>query len=87
MINKINNGVSIKGIRYNKAKVKIEKKLKFNTILIFKLKEGKNREIRNICKLFNWKIIKLIRIEYGPIKLSNLNIGQLEEIKSLKNIC
>ena len=30
---------------------------------------------------------KIVRIEYGPIKLSNLNIGQLEEIKSLKNIC
>ena len=87
IINKINNGVSIKGIRYNKAKVKIEKKQKFNTILIFKLKEGKNREIRNICNFFNLKIVKLIRIEYGPIKLLNLNIGQLEEIKDLKKLC
>jgi 16S rRNA uridine-516 pseudouridylate synthase and related pseudouridylate synthases len=55
--------------------------------LIFKLKEGKNREIRNICNFFNLKIVKLIRIEYGPIKLSNLNIGQLEEIKDLKKLC
>ena len=36
---------------------------------------------------FNLKIVKLIRIEYGPIKLSNLNIGQLEEIKDLKKLC
>ena len=51
--------------------------------MIFKLKEGKNREIRNICQYFNWEIVKLIRIQYGPIKLSKQKIGEIEEIKNI----
>ena len=55
------------------------------TWLIARLKEGKNREIRNICKYYSWQIVKLIRIQYGPYKLGNLKIGEIEEIKIIKN--
>ena len=51
--------------------------------MIFKLKEGKNREIRNICKYFKWNIIKLIRIQYGTIKLSKQKMGEIQEVKKL----
>ncbi len=80
-IKKINRGVTINKIKYKKAKLFIEKNSKNSTCLIFKLKEGKNREIRNICNFFSWNIIKLLRIEYGPYKLGNLKIGQIEKIK------
>ena len=69
-ISRINNGISIDRIIYNKVKVKIEKTLKDKSFLIFELKEGKNREIRNICKYFKWPIVKIIRLQYGSIKLS-----------------
>ncbi len=51
--------------------------------MIFKLKEGKNREIRNICKFFKWDIVKLIRIQYGIIKLSKQKIGEIQEVKKI----
>ena len=51
--------------------------------MTFKLKEGKNREIRNICKFFKWNIIKLIRIQYGTIKLSKQKMGGIQEVKKL----
>ena len=54
--------------------------------LIFKLKEGKNREIRNICKFFNWKVIKLIRTQYGSIKLQNLKKGEVKQVMNLKKL-
>ena len=47
----------------------------------FKLKEGKNREIRNICKYYKWDIVKLVRIQYGSIKLSRQKSGEVQEIK------
>ena len=81
----INEGITINGIKYNKIKSTIEKFNQNKTWLKFKLREGKNREIRNICKYFKWKIVKLIRIQYGPYKLGNLKEGQIEEIKVLKN--
>tara|TARA_X000000368_G_scaffold401417_1_gene374296 strand:- start:152 stop:844 length:693 start_codon:yes stop_codon:yes gene_type:complete len=80
-IEKINNGIKIEKILYNKIKIKIDKSDKVYTWIIAKLKEGKNREIRNICKYFAWNIVKLIRIQYGPYKLGNLKEGKIEEIK------
>ena len=80
-IKKINRGITIKKIKYSLIKVIFEKKVNDYSWLIFKLKEGKNREIRKICKFFSWNIVKLIRIEFGPYKLGNLKLGQIEEIK------
>jgi 23S rRNA pseudouridine2605 synthase len=84
-INKTNNGIKINKVTYEKVKIKIDKLHNNFTWLIIKLREGKNREIRNICKYFSWQIVKLIRIQYGPYKLGNLKEGQIEEIKVVKN--
>ena len=84
-IEKINKGIKIEKIIYNKIKIKIDKSDKVYTWIIAKLKEGKNREIRNICNYFSWKIVKLIRIQYGPYKLGNLEAGKIEEITVIKN--
>ena len=84
-IEKINKGIKINNILYKKIKIKIDKSNKNFTWIIAKLKEGKNREIRNICKYFSWKIVKLIRIQYGPYKLGNLGVGKIEEIKIKAN--
>ena len=83
MIKQINRNISINGINYKKISAKIEKFQSPYTWLIFKLKEGKNREIRNICKFFKWNIIKLIRIQYGTIKLSKQKMGEIQEVKKL----
>ena len=82
-LQKINKGITIKEINYKKIKVAFEKKLKNQNWLIFKLKEGKNREIRNICNYFSWKIVKLIRIGYGPYKLGRLKEGQFQKLNSI----
>tara|TARA_B100000579_G_scaffold220111_1_gene179993 strand:- start:4080 stop:4763 length:684 start_codon:yes stop_codon:yes gene_type:complete len=81
-INRINSGLTIEGIHYNKIKIEIEKSTSNSTWVLFKLLEGKNREIRNICKYFKWKITRLIRVQYGNIKLSKLKPGNLVEIKN-----
>ena len=83
-LKKVNNGLTINKIRYKKVKVVFEKSFKNYAWLIFKLREGKNREIRNICKFFNWKIVKLIRIGYGSYKLGNLKPGEIKKINIIK---
>ena len=83
MIKQINKNISINGIHYKKISAKIEKFQNPYTWVIFKLNEGKNREIRNICKFFKWNIIKLIRIQYGTIKLSKQKMGEIQEVKKL----
>ena len=49
-----------------------------------KLFEGKNREIRIIMNYFKFKVEKLKRVEYGPLKLGELEIGKIMEIKKEK---
>jgi len=82
MTRKINSGISINGIHYKKITAQIEKFQDPYTWLIFKLKEGKNREIRNICKFYKWNVVKLIRIQYGTIKLLKLKSGEIREVKN-----
>ena len=80
-IKKINKGIEINGFFYKKIKVEINKNYQDLYWLNIKLKEGKNREIRNICNYFEWKINKLIRTQFGPYKLSSLSMGKIEEIE------
>ncbi len=82
-LKKINRGIIIEGINYKKVRVEFDKKIKNHNWLIFKLKEGKNREIRNICNYFSWNIVKLIRIGFGPYKLGNLKEGQFQKLKQI----
>ena len=82
-ISKLNQGIKINKISYKKIQARIEKTKNPFTWIIIKLKEGKNREIRKICDYFSWNIVKLLRIEYGPYKLTNLKEGKIKEIKKI----
>ena len=82
-LKEVNKGISINKIQYKKIYVALEKYLKPYSWLIVKLKEGKNREIRKVCDNYSWKIVRLIRIQYGPYKLLNLKKGQIKEIKKI----
>ena len=81
-IKNINSGITINNIDYKKVNVRIEKTKDNYNWLIFKMKEGKNREIRNICDLFLWNIVNLVRIQYGSIKLIKQKPGEIIEIKN-----
>ncbi len=50
-------------------------------VLRFDLTEGKNREIRNICALFNLKVEKLKRISYGRFLLKSITYGNYKEMQ------
>ena len=82
----INKGVAINKINYKKIKVKIEKIATPYTWLIFKMTEGKNREIRKLCDYFLWNIVNLVRIQYGSIKLTDLKPGEVVEVKKFRTL-
>ena len=82
----INKGVTINKINYKKIKVKIEKIATPYTWLIFKMTEGKNREIRKLCDYFLWNIVNLVRIQYGSIKLTDLKPGEVIELKKFRTL-
>jgi len=64
-------------IRLAPVKVDIIKKNPGNRYLLkFVLVQGINRQIRRMCKTFNWKVLRLKRISHGPIVLGDLQPGE-----------
>ena len=51
-----------------------------NTWLKISIKEGKNREVRNIMEYFGLKVMKLVRTNYGPFSLANLPVGGIKQV-------
>ena len=52
-----------------------------NAWLTIGLREGKNREVKNILGALGLDVTRLIRISYGPFQLGELAEGAVQEIK------
>ena len=70
-LKQLNYGLMLDKKKLKPAKVKLIGKSK----LQFILKEGRNRQIRRMCKLVSLDVINLKRIRVGDIKLGNLKLG------------
>jgi 23S rRNA pseudouridine2605 synthase len=81
-IKRLEKGVTWKGVRYGSIKVTLEKKQAgANVWMIVELKEGKNREIRNVMEAVGLQVNRLIRLSYGPFELGNMPRGAMMEVK------
>jgi 23S rRNA pseudouridine2605 synthase len=80
MAAKLERGIKIDGFKYAPITMNIISQTNSNTTLEFVLTEGKNREIRNICKFFDLKISRLIRVRYGQFSIGQMKIGDLAEV-------
>jgi len=83
----------VKGVVHHGEKLKAQRVRILATgnatsLLEIELAEGKNRELRRMFEVFNRAVVKLIRMQIGPIKLGELRVGRWRtltdtEIKSL----
>ena len=79
-LHKFQKNLNIDGVKYKSRKIKIIRNEKNLTKLEIILKQGKNREIRKIMAHFNFNVLELKRIEYGPFKLLKLKKNKVIEI-------
>ena len=61
------------------------------SLLEIKIHEGKNRQVRKMCKAINHPVLRLKRVALGKIKINNCNIGEYryltsDEIEYLRNV-
>ena len=68
-------------ISYERPKVKLVHSNKNKHTLRFELLEGKNREIRNICEIFNLNVEKLKRISFGKFSIKAIPYSKYKEMK------
>jgi len=78
----LRNGVTIDGIRYGPIEAKLDREQGANVWLTFSIREGKNREVRNVLAHLGLKVARLIRVSFGPFQLGELPAGAIEEVKT-----
>ena len=89
-IRKIAKGIFIGQGEFGRAEVLKQKKIKKRSTVHLRLFTGKKREIRRIFSFLNVRLFSLKRIQYGPILLGDLPIGEWRplnntELNQLKN--
>ncbi len=77
------------GTRTRPAEVWVERYQGKGAWLRMILKEGKKRQIREMCRLTGLPVVRLIRIRIGPLRLAGLKPGEWryltpEEVEALK---
>ena len=76
----LRRGITIDGIRYGAIEASLDRAQGANVWLTFSIREGKNREVRNVLEALDLKVARLIRVSFGPFQLGELAAGGVEEI-------
>jgi 23S rRNA pseudouridine2605 synthase len=78
----LRSGIEIDGVRYGSIEATLDREQGYNIWLTFAIREGKNREVRNVLEHLGLKVNRLIRISFGPFQLGELKDGAVEEVKT-----
>jgi 23S rRNA pseudouridine2605 synthase len=81
-LDQLKQGVEVDGVKYGSIDATLERDQGANVWLVFAIREGKNREVRNVLAHLGLEVNRLIRVSYGPFQLAELAEGQVEEVKT-----
>lgn len=81
-LDELKRGVEVDGVKYGPIDATLERDQGANVWLVFAIREGKNREVRNVMAHLGLEVNRLIRISYGPFQLAELPEGAVEEVKT-----
>src|SRR5215471_2057880 len=75
-------GITIGGIRYGSIEATVDRPQGSNVWLTFAIREGKNREVKNVLGHLGLEVNRLIRVSFGPFQLADLAPGEIAEVKT-----
>ncbi len=78
------DGIEIDGVRYGQIEADLERSSGRNRWIVLRLKEGKNREVRNVLEHLGLQVSRLLRTAYGPFELADLPRGRASEIPQIE---
>jgi 23S rRNA pseudouridine2605 synthase len=81
-LDQLKDGVEVDGVKYGSIDATLERDQGANVWLVFAIREGKNREVRNVLAHLGLEVNRLIRLSYGPFQLGEIAEGAVEEIKT-----
>ena len=77
----LKDGMAVDGVFYGSIEATLDKEQGSNAWMTVGLREGKNREVKNILGALGLEVSRLIRLSYGPFQLGDLPEGHVQEIK------
>ena len=77
----LRRGVTIEGEDFAPMEIKLDSQQGANAWISVGIREGKNREIRRAMAHVGLQVNRLIRIGYGPFKLTGMDKNQVTEVK------
>jgi len=78
----LKRGIEVEGVKYGPIEATLERDQGSNVWLELALREGKNREVKNVLGALGLEVNRLIRISFGPFQLGDLPIGAVEVVKA-----
>lgn len=80
-LDKLKEGIAVDGVLYGGIEATLDRVQGSNVWITMGLREGKNREIKNVLGALGLDVNRLIRISYGPFQLGELPEGHVQEIR------
>ncbi|MFD1199848.1 pseudouridine synthase [Brucella gallinifaecis] len=80
-LDELKNGIAIDGVFYGSIEATLEREQGANVWISIGLREGKNREVKNILGALGLTVGRLIRVSFGPFQLGDLEEGGVREIR------
>jgi 23S rRNA pseudouridine2605 synthase len=77
----LKDGIAVDGVFYGAIEATLDREQGSNAWLTIGLREGKNREVKNVLGALGLDVSRLIRISYGPFQLGDLAEGAVQELK------
>ena len=81
-LDRLRHGITIDGVRYGPIEATVDRAQGSNVWLTFAIREGKNREVKNVLGHLGLAVNRLIRVSFGPFQLGELAEGAIEEVKT-----
>ncbi|MBX4962889.1 pseudouridine synthase [Rhizobium binae] len=80
-LDKLKDGIAVDGVLYGSIEATLDRTQGSNVWITMGLREGKNREIKNVLGALGLDVNRLIRISYGPFQLGDLPEGHVIEVR------
>jgi 23S rRNA pseudouridine2605 synthase len=81
-LDRLRGGVTVDGVHYGPVEATLDREQGSNVWLTFAIREGKNREVRNVLGHIGLQVNRLIRVSFGPFQLGEIAEGAVEEVRS-----
>jgi 23S rRNA pseudouridine2605 synthase len=81
-LDRLRGGIELDGVRYGPIEATLDREQGANVWLTFAIREGKNREVRNVLAHLGLQVNRLIRTSFGPFQLGQLPEGAVEEVRT-----